>query len=96
MPQTILLTGATGYIATHIAQQLLHSGHTVRASARSEAKGAAQRDTLERAGADISRLTMSCWILRRIRAGALLRRAWMPSCKRPRPFRWSSPKTRWR
>lgn len=34
MPQTVLLTGITGYIAKHIALQLISSGHRVRGSLR--------------------------------------------------------------
>ena len=34
MTQTVLLTGASGYIAKHIALQLLNAGYSVRASLR--------------------------------------------------------------
>lgn len=40
MPQTVLLTGATGYIAKHIALQLLEAGYHVRGSVRDLARGA--------------------------------------------------------
>lgn len=40
MPQTILLTGATGYIAKHIALQLLEAGYHVRGTVRNLARGA--------------------------------------------------------
>ena len=40
MPNTILVTGATGYIARHILAGLLQRGHNVVGSARSE-----ERDT---------------------------------------------------
>ena len=39
MPQTVLLTGASGYIAKHIALQLLEAGYHVRGSVRSLARG---------------------------------------------------------
>ncbi|MBL4811533.1 MAG: aldehyde reductase [Rhodobacteraceae bacterium] len=38
MPQKILLTGASGYIAKHTALQLLDAGFTLRASVRNTAK----------------------------------------------------------
>ena len=40
MPQTVLLTGATGYIAKHIALHLLEAGYTVRGTVRSLSRGA--------------------------------------------------------
>lgn len=40
MPQTVLLTGASGYIAKHIALQLLEAGYTVRGTVRSLSRGA--------------------------------------------------------
>ena len=39
MPKTILVTGATGYIAKHIVLQLLEAGYHVRGSVRSPARG---------------------------------------------------------
>ena len=35
MPETVLLTGASGFIAKHIVLQLLNSGHAVRGTVRS-------------------------------------------------------------
>lgn len=46
MPQTVLLTGASGYIAKHIALQLLEAGYTVRGTVRSLARGAEVMDAL--------------------------------------------------
>lgn len=46
MPQTILITGATGYIGQHITLQVLEAGHTVVASARSLEKAPKLRATL--------------------------------------------------
>lgn len=40
---TILVTGASGYIAKHIVQRLLNAGHHVRGSVRSPAKAEALR-----------------------------------------------------
>lgn len=38
MPQTILLTGISGFIAKHVAAKLLAAGHTVRGSVRTPAR----------------------------------------------------------
>ena len=38
MPRTVLLTGITGFLAKHIALQLLEAGHTVRGSLRDMAR----------------------------------------------------------
>ncbi len=40
MPKTVLLTGASGYIAKHIALQLLEAGHHVRGTVRDLSRGA--------------------------------------------------------
>jgi uncharacterized protein YbjT (DUF2867 family) len=37
MTQTILVTGATGFIAAHVIQQFLEAGYTVKGTVRSEA-----------------------------------------------------------
>ncbi len=39
MPKTVLLTGASGYIAKHIAMQLLEAGYHVRGTVRSLTRG---------------------------------------------------------
>jgi len=44
--QTVLVTGATGYIAKHLVLQLLNAGHSVVGSARSLAREAELRDAL--------------------------------------------------
>lgn len=46
MTQTILLTGASGYIAKHIALQLLNAGYAVRASLRNLNRAAELRAAL--------------------------------------------------
>lgn len=53
---TVLLTGASGFIAKHVALRLLQSGYRVRATVRSRAKGEETRRTLGARGADLERL----------------------------------------
>lgn len=57
--QRVLLTGATGFIARHIALQLLERGYLVRGTVRSAEKGEALRATLAKAGADVARLEVA-------------------------------------
>lgn len=45
-PQTVVLTGASGFIAKHILLRLLQRGHTVRAGLRSPARAAEVRDAV--------------------------------------------------
>ena len=59
MGRTILITGATGFIARHIALQLLQQGYRVRGTVRSAAKGEGLLATLAQAGADVSRLEVA-------------------------------------
>ena len=56
MTTRVLLTGISGFIAKHIAVQLLEAGHEVRGTVRSLDKAAAVEATLKRAGADTGRL----------------------------------------
>lgn len=49
---TVLLTGVTGYIARHIARDLLEAGHTVRGSLRSPSRGDEVRGALRPALTD--------------------------------------------
>jgi dihydroflavonol-4-reductase len=44
--RTVLVTGATGYIAKHIVLQLLQAGYTVRASLRTPARAGEVRDAV--------------------------------------------------
>ena len=46
MGETVLLTGASGYIAKHTAVALLEAGHTVRGTVRTKAKGEKVRAAL--------------------------------------------------
>ena len=55
--QTILVTGASGFLASHILLQLLEQGYIVRGSVRNAAKGDHIRKVLETHGADTSRLS---------------------------------------
>jgi nucleoside-diphosphate-sugar epimerase len=50
MPQRVLVTGGTGFIAGHCILQLLEQGHFVRATLRSLAKEATARGVLREAG----------------------------------------------
>lgn len=50
MPDTVLVTGGSGFIAAHIILQLLQAGHTVRTTVRSPAREAVVRDMLGAGG----------------------------------------------
>ena len=58
MSQTVLLTGVSGYIGLHIAQQLLNAGFCVRGSVRSKNKEKEVRETLAAADVDISQFSI--------------------------------------
>lgn len=56
MAQKILVTGVSGFIAKHIALQLLERGYEVRGTVRTLNKSDQVRRTLGEAGAEVSRL----------------------------------------
>jgi len=56
MADLVLLTGISGFLGGHVALELLRQGFSVRGSVRSLSKADKVRDTLARAGADVSRL----------------------------------------
>lgn len=56
MSDRVLLTGISGFLGGHVALQLLNAGYTVHGSVRNLAKSEKVRATLEKAGADITRL----------------------------------------
>lgn len=58
MSQLVLVTGITGFIAQHVAAELLRSGYRVRGTLRSMARGEEVRAALTRAGADIGGLEL--------------------------------------
>lgn len=55
-PQTILVTGASGFLASHILLQLLDLGYNVRGSVRNAAKGEHIRTVLQGHGANTANL----------------------------------------
>lgn len=52
----VLVTGGSGYLATHLIARLLRDGRDVRTTVRSTARSAAVRDAVRRGGADDARL----------------------------------------
>lgn len=56
MPDTVLLTGITGFLGGHLARELLASGYHVRGSLRNPARAKVTSEALAAMGADTSRL----------------------------------------
>lgn len=57
MADKILVTGLSGFIAKHVALQLLNKGYEVRGTIRALNKAIQVKKSLEGAGADVSRLS---------------------------------------
>jgi dihydroflavonol-4-reductase len=53
MASTVLVTGGSGFIASHLILQLLSAGHTVRTTIRSAGKADTVRQTLQSADASV-------------------------------------------
>ena len=49
---TVLVTGANGFIASHVADQLILAGYKVKGSVRSEDKGKAIAETFKKRHGD--------------------------------------------
>lgn len=58
MTDTVLVTGISGFIASHVAALLLDKGYAVRGTVRNKVKGQKIVGALEKAGSDISRLEL--------------------------------------
>ena len=58
MADRILVTGVSGFIASHVTERLLKKGYAVRGTVRNKAKGQKIVDKLEAHGSDISKLEL--------------------------------------
>jgi nucleoside-diphosphate-sugar epimerase len=58
MTDTVLISGVSGFIASHVAARLLNEGYTVRGTVRDKAKGQRVVDALAAAGIDTSKLEL--------------------------------------
>ncbi len=58
MTDTVLVTGLSGFIASHVAQRLLEAGYAVRGTVRNKAKGQDVVDKLVAAGADAGKIEL--------------------------------------
>ncbi len=58
MTDTVLVTGISGFIASHVAAGLLEKGYKVRGTVRNKTKGQRIVDALAEQGADTSRLEL--------------------------------------
>jgi len=58
MTDIVLVTGISGFIASHVAAKLLDNGYTVRGTVRNKVKGQRIVDALKAAGSDVDRLDL--------------------------------------
>lgn len=58
MTDTVLVTGISGFIASHVAAKLLEQGYAVRGTVRNKVKGQRIVDGLSAAGSDVGRLEL--------------------------------------
>ena len=59
MGELVLVTGVSGYIAKHVARELLAAGYKIRGTVRALAKGEQVKADLKAAGADVSGLSFA-------------------------------------
>jgi len=58
MTDTVLVTGISGFIASHVAAKLLENGYAVRGTVRNKVKGQRIVESLKNAGSDVDRLEL--------------------------------------
>jgi dihydroflavonol-4-reductase len=58
MTDLVLVTGITGYIASHVAAKLIKEGYRVRGTVRNKAKGRRVLDAMAMQGVDISKVEL--------------------------------------
>ena len=58
MTDLVLVTGITGYIASHVAVKLIEKGYRVRGTVRNKAKGRRVLDAMAMTGVDVSQVEL--------------------------------------